>query len=151
MNSFWMLQILGAVGAAVGGVLPIGHGCPNCQVASLPYSPLSAVVSNTLLVQESRVIPEPTPIVTFVTSAESIKPDCVPHSICVDGFSCGVRWGGCYDELYCDGNMSPISIPTCSPDPVQPAAIEGTTTIATAIEEKDGAGDAAVVVAMQNP
>ncbi|KAF2764697.1 hypothetical protein EJ03DRAFT_17279 [Teratosphaeria nubilosa] len=38
---------------------------------------------------------------------------CTPVSACVDAVSCGVRYGGCYDVNFCDGNTSPMAIPTC--------------------------------------
>ena len=62
---------------------------------------------------------------------------CQPSSICMDGLTCGVRFGGyavnafppfgdgsadvpdprCYDQNHCDGNTSPFPIPTCVDDP----------------------------------
>ncbi|KAG9700539.1 hypothetical protein KCU95_g729, partial [Aureobasidium melanogenum] len=48
-------------------------------------------------------------------AAEFSTSTCTPHSICVDAInSCGMRYGGCYDENFCDGNTSPYPIPTCS-------------------------------------
>ncbi|KAI5199423.1 hypothetical protein E4T39_06244 [Aureobasidium subglaciale] len=56
-----------------------------------------------------------TPLATraVTTEVEEVEA-CVPHSICVDKISpCGKRYGGCYDENFCDGNTSPYPIPTC--------------------------------------
>ncbi|KAH0278124.1 hypothetical protein KCU91_g2714, partial [Aureobasidium melanogenum] len=48
-------------------------------------------------------------------AAELSTSTCTPVSICVDAInSCGMRYGGCYDQNFCDGNTSPYPIPTCS-------------------------------------
>ncbi|KAI4740727.1 hypothetical protein E4T50_08847 [Aureobasidium sp. EXF-12298] len=48
-------------------------------------------------------------------AAELSTSSCTPVSICVDAInSCGMRYGGCYDQNFCDGNTSPYPIPTCS-------------------------------------
>ncbi|KAI4843673.1 hypothetical protein E4T44_06613 [Aureobasidium sp. EXF-8845] len=59
-----------------------------------------------------------TPLATRVVSTAVNIPlatsTCTPHSICVDKISpCGKRYGGCYDENYCDRNTSPFPIPAC--------------------------------------
>ncbi|KAI5250799.1 hypothetical protein E4T42_04761 [Aureobasidium subglaciale] len=56
-----------------------------------------------------------TPLATRAVTTEIEEVEaCVPHSICVDKISpCGKRYGGCYDENFCDGNTSPYPIPTC--------------------------------------
>ncbi|KAI4737382.1 hypothetical protein E4T50_12143 [Aureobasidium sp. EXF-12298] len=59
-----------------------------------------------------------TPLATRAVSTAGSEPSttssCIPHSICVDKISpCGKRYGGCYDENFCDGNTSPYPIPTC--------------------------------------
>ncbi|CAD0091246.1 unnamed protein product [Aureobasidium vineae] len=41
---------------------------------------------------------------------------CTPSSICVDMInSCGHRYGGCYDQNFCDGNTSPYPVPPACP------------------------------------
>ncbi|KAK3068213.1 hypothetical protein LTR53_014400 [Teratosphaeriaceae sp. CCFEE 6253] len=47
----------------------------------------------------------------------SADPSCTIVSICMDAITCGIRYGGCYDKNYCDGNTSPVAIPTCIADP----------------------------------
>ncbi|KAF2484240.1 hypothetical protein BDY17DRAFT_309524 [Neohortaea acidophila] len=54
----------------------------------------------------------PTPVM-----GPSTGTTCMPSTVCVDGFTCGVRYGGCYDKNYCDGTTSSFSVPTCSSSP----------------------------------
>ncbi|KAH0365940.1 hypothetical protein KCU65_g5656, partial [Aureobasidium melanogenum] len=58
-----------------------------------------------------------TPLATRAVATDSDElsiSTCIPQSICVDAInSCGMRYGGCYDQNYCDGNTSPYPIPTC--------------------------------------
>ncbi|KAK5999380.1 hypothetical protein QM012_005505 [Aureobasidium pullulans] len=62
--------------------------------------------------------PTTTPLATRAVTesdTEASTSTCTPHSICVDAInSCGIRYGECYDENFCDGNTSPYPIPTCS-------------------------------------
>ncbi|KAH0285103.1 hypothetical protein M436DRAFT_67799 [Aureobasidium namibiae CBS 147.97] len=59
--------------------------------------------------------PLATRAVSTAGSGPSATSSCVPHSICVDKISpCGKRYGGCYDENFCDGDTSPYPIPTCA-------------------------------------
>ncbi|KAK1065256.1 hypothetical protein LTR74_008082 [Friedmanniomyces endolithicus] len=44
------------------------------------------------------------------------SPNCTPSTICVDAMTCSQRYGGCYDQNYCDGNTSPYPVPTCKAD-----------------------------------
>ncbi|KAG9872651.1 hypothetical protein KCU63_g622, partial [Aureobasidium melanogenum] len=64
-----------------------------------------------------------TPLATRAVTTDAETPEaaelststCTPVSICVDAInSCGMRYGGCYDQNFCDGNTSPYPIPTCS-------------------------------------
>ncbi|KAI4723937.1 hypothetical protein E4T49_08338 [Aureobasidium sp. EXF-10728] len=68
--------------------------------------------------------PSTTPLATRTVTNDVDEPEvgevstsnCTPSSICVDMInSCGHRYGGCYDQNFCDGNTSPYPVPPACP------------------------------------
>lgn len=56
----------------------------------------------------------PTPSAFATTLLITSTSTCTPQSICVDKInSCYIRFGGCYDANYCDGNTTSIQTPAC--------------------------------------
>ncbi|GAB7346479.1 hypothetical protein MBLNU457_5169t1 [Dothideomycetes sp. NU457] len=75
------------------------------------HHPSSSTSTHKTTPKQTESITVTAPPVLIVTPASS---SCTPSSICVDKInSCYMRYGGCYDANFCDGNTNPISTPAC--------------------------------------
>ncbi|RMY18295.1 hypothetical protein D0867_05425 [Hortaea werneckii] len=89
------------------------YGSPRIKVVPEVPSSTSFPTESTTVSSFSSTV-EGSTITAAPSQLEAkVKDNCTPLSICFDGLSCGIRYGGCYDKNFCGGKTSSLSVPTC--------------------------------------
>ncbi|KAF1355516.1 hypothetical protein BDV97DRAFT_395870 [Delphinella strobiligena] len=122
----------------------IAFPSPKCTSTTLASAvPTTLTTSKVLRFVDPTITEAPLvelSMTNLTTTATNDTDVCIPKSVCVDYInSCYVRYGGCYDENTCDGQIVSFTPPACAG---AAAATDG----ATATDSDDSAAKRDVAV-----
>ncbi|RMY84606.1 hypothetical protein D0861_06880 [Hortaea werneckii] len=89
------------------------YGSPRIKVVPEVPSSTSIPAQSTTLSSVSSTVEGSTITAAPSQPEAKVKDNCTPLSVCFDGISCGIRYGGCYDKNFCGGKTSSLSVPKC--------------------------------------